>query len=222
MYEFSQPETDPYALSRQEMVRGQLVSRGISDKLVLDAMSRVPREQFVPESLRSMAYDDCALPIDAGQTISQPYTVAFMCQSAEITRADKVLEIGTGSGYGAAVLSYMCRQVHTVERIPLIAKQAEERLSRLGFRNVQTHIADGTIGLAAHAPYDAIVVTAGACELPKPLVEQLSEGGRIVIPIGSRSSQEMCRFVMNEGILSKETLGGFVFVPLIGEHGWHD
>ncbi len=208
--------------NRRRMVRTQLEARGIKDQRVLDAMVRVPREEFVTPAWRDMAYADGALPIDCGQTISQPFTVATMCEAAQLTEDDKVLEVGTGSGYGAAILSQLCREVHTVERVPELARRATERLKRLGYSAVHVHTADGTLGLPEAAPFDAIVVTAGADALPKPYLDQLRDGGRIIIPIGSMPhSQTMFRFTRQGERLSVEDLGGFAFVPLIGEYGVH-
>lgn len=208
---------------RERMVQNQLVARGIHDRRVVDAMSRVPREEFVPQQLQSEAYEDWPLPIGYGQTISQPYTVALMTEALQLEGPEKVVEIGTGSGYAAAVLACLANKVHTVERIPLLAQQAERRLARLGFGNVQVHTANGTLGLPTHAPFDGIVVTAGAEELPKPYVQQLAVGGRIVIPIGkTRNSQVLYRFTRRGRELDVDNLGRFAFVPLIGEYGWYD
>lgn len=205
------------------MVDAQLERRGIQDPRVLAAMSRVPREAFVLERWRDAAYADGALPIECGQTISQPFTVAFMCEAARLADTEKVLEIGTGSGYGAAVLSLLCREVHTVERIASLGERAARKLSELGFANVHVHIADGTLGWPPDAPYDAIVVTAGASALPTPYLDQLAEGGRIVIPLGDTPhGQTMYRFTLGAGELYTQNLGSFAFVPLIGEHGWSD
>jgi protein-L-isoaspartate(D-aspartate) O-methyltransferase len=204
---------------RRQMAQSQLVRRGIQNQRVLDAMTRVPREEFVSDGWRDAAYADGALPIDCGQTISQPFTVAFMCEAAEISRDDTVLEVGTGSGYGAAVLSLLAREVHSVERIPVLGQQAAERLRRLGHSNVHVHTANGTLGWLDAAPFDAIVVTAGAEALPKPYVEQLQDGGRIIIPLGRMPhSQTMYRFTLKDGKLYVENLGGFTFVPLIGKY----
>jgi protein-L-isoaspartate(D-aspartate) O-methyltransferase len=207
--------------ARRLMVQGQLEPRGIKDERVLRAMAEVPREEFLAPPLRHAAYADGALPIACGQTISQPFTVAFMCEAAQISATDKVLEIGTGSGYGAAVLSRLCREVHTVERITQLGEQAAERLQRLGYTNAHVHRANGTLGLPQEAPFDAIVVTAGAAAIPKPFVDQLHDGGRIIIPLGSvPNCQNIYRFTLQSDHLHVENLGGFAFVPLIGEHGW--
>jgi protein-L-isoaspartate(D-aspartate) O-methyltransferase len=206
---------------RMQMVQRQIASRGLSDKRVLQAMREVPREEFVLDSMRKSAYDDGALPIGQGQTISQPFTVAFMCEALRVQPDDTILEVGTGSGYGAAVLSRLARIVHTVERIPELAQQARERLERLGFHNVTVHLADGSLGVADAAPFDGIVVTAGAERLPQAYLDQLAEGGRIVIPLGrTPNNQSMFRFTRQDGEVTVDDLGGFAFVPLIGAAGW--
>jgi protein-L-isoaspartate(D-aspartate) O-methyltransferase len=211
-----------YADERRRMVDKQLVARGISDARVIQAMLEIPREEFVPGGLRDQAYLDAALPIDYGQTISQPYTVAYMCEALQLTGGETVLEVGTGSGYGAAVLSRLAGQVYTVERIVELAATAKARLERLGYANVDVRIADGTLGLPEVAPFDAIIATAAAEELPSPYQQQLVEGGRIVMPLGSAHSQCMYRFTLRSGMLHRENLGGFAFVPLIGRYGLAD
>ncbi|QDT43841.1 Protein-L-isoaspartate O-methyltransferase [Gimesia alba] len=217
----SNHDSDLWETARQKMVENQLRFRGISDPRVLDAMSRVPREKFVSPEQKQFAYNDCALPIDCSQTISQPYTVAFMCEAARLTGHENVLEVGTGSGYGAAVLSLLAHEVHTIERIPELVQQASARLTSLGYSNVHVYSSDGTLGVAEAAPFDAIIVTAGAETLPEPYVEQLNEGGRIIIPIGSETmGQTMYRYTLIKGELTQENLGAFAFVPLIGEYGW--
>lgn len=210
-----------YADLRRRMVEEQLREHGISDPRVLDAMGKVPRDEFVPPDLRDAAYEDGPLPIGYGQTISQPFTVAFMCQALQLTGTEKVLEIGAGSGYSAAVLSLLAQSVFTVERVAGLAEQARERLARLGYANVDVIAADGTLGLPAKAPFDAIVVTAGAETLPDAYVRQVRIGGRIVIPIGEyRYNQTMYRFTRQEEELRIDNLGSFAFVPLIGRYGW--
>lgn len=210
-----------FARRRELMVDLQLHARGIRDQRVLQAMREVPRHEFVPPGERDAAYLDGPLSIGFGQTISQPYTVAFMAEALLLGGDEKVLEVGTGSGYAAAVLSQLCCEVHTVERIEALAGMARERLGRLGFDNVHVHQGDGTLGLQQEAPFDGIVVTAGADQLPPSYAEQLAEGGRIVIPIGAtRESQIMCRFTRQGDHLPCERLGGFAFVPLIGRYGW--
>lgn len=206
-----------YAARRHNMVLGQLEQRDIYDPRVLEAMDWVPREEFVPHDLMDQSYEDRALPIGLEQTISQPYTVAFMCQEARIAAGDKVLEIGTGSGYGAAVLSLLAGEVHTIERIAALYREARERLARLGYTNVRVHHRDGTAGLPEEAPFDAIVCTAGAEDLPKSYPEQLAEGGRLLIPIGPPSRQQMVRIMRTNGKLQHEVLGSFGFVPLVSD-----
>ncbi len=212
-----------FAELRLAMVENQIRARGVEDSRVLAAMNRVPREAFVPARLRVAAYDDMPLPIGFGQTISQPYTVAFMCEALQLRGEEKVLEIGTGSGYAAAVLSLLAREVYTVERIGALAEEASARLTHLGYRNVHVRVADGTLGLADAAPFDAIVVTAGAEELPEAYRRQLADGGRIVIPLGRTPySQTLCRFTRTGEEIRVENLGGFAFVPLIGAQGWSE
>ena len=211
-----------YEARRESMVRQQLESRGISNISVLNAMRSVPRELFVPQDLQTHAYEDRPLPVGHGQTISQPYTVALMCEALKLTRTDRVLEIGTGTGYAACVLSKLCLEVHTIERIAELAHGAQKRLSQLGFDNICVHIGDGTQGWPENAPFDAIVATAGGPLLPPAFVEQLAEGGRIVMPIGPVHGQTMFRFSKHQGALISEKLGAFSFVPLIGTAGWPD
>ena len=183
-----------FDLARHKMVADQLERRGISDPRVLEAMAWVPRHEFVPPESIAEAYDDRALSIGLDQTISQPYTVAFMCQEARISAGDRVLEIGTGSGYCAAVLSLLAREVHTVERIESLYDVARSRLAKLGYANVHCYLDDGTMGLPAEAPFDAILVAAGAESLPTAYQDQLVEGGRLIIPIGPLSHQRMFSF----------------------------
>lgn len=210
-----------YADLRRRMVAEQLRDHGISDPRVLAAMGKVPRDEFVPPELRDAAYEDGPLPIGYGQTISQPFTVAFMCQALQLTGTETVLEIGAGSGYSAAVLSLLATSVFSVERVAGLAEEARKRLARLGYANVEVMTADGTLGLPAKAPFDAIVVTAGAETLPDAYVRQVRVGGRIVIPIGEyRYNQTMYRFTRLEEELRIENLGSFAFVPLVGRYGW--
>jgi len=205
-----------FELARHNMVEHQLQRRGIHDARVLEAMEWVPREEFVPPELVDQAYDDRALPIALEQTISQPYTVAFMCQAAFLKASDKVLEIGTGSGYGAAVLSLLAQEVHTIERIDELYQSARDRLARLGYRNVHVHLNDGTLGLPQEAPFDAIICTAGAEALPEVYQEQLADGGRLVIPIGPPAHQQMIRLIRRGDEWERDSLGSFGFVPLVG------
>jgi protein-L-isoaspartate(D-aspartate) O-methyltransferase len=206
-----------FDLARHNMVVEQLEQRGITDPRVLEAMDWVPRHKFVPGHLLHEAYADGALPIELEQTISQPYTVAFMCQEARLTAADKVLEIGTGSGYCAAVLSLLAREVHTVERLEELYRTARARLARLGYQNVHCYLKDGTHGLRREAPFDVIVCTAGAEVLPVAYQEQLAEGGRLLIPVGHYSRQQMIRLTRHGDTFTREDLGTFGFVPLVEE-----
>jgi protein-L-isoaspartate(D-aspartate) O-methyltransferase len=206
-----------FDLARHNMVVQQLERRGIHDPRVLEAMEWVPREEFVPVELIDLAYEDRALPIGLEQTISQPYTVAFMCQEARITASDKVLEIGTGSGYGAAVLSLLAREVHTVERIEELFKVAKARLARLSYQNVHAYWDDGTQGLPAEAPFDAILVTAGAESIPDAYQAQLADGGRLIMPVGPPSHQQMIRLARRGEHFERDNLGSFGFVPLVAD-----
>ena len=207
--------------AREDMVEYQLRRRGIRDPATLEAMRRVPREAFVPEHLRHSAYYDGPLPIGDGQTISQPFMVAMMTEALELTDQDRVLEIGAGSGYSAAVLSCIAAEVHTVERNASLAKQAEARVNKLGY-NAHVHHADGSLGWPENAPYDAIVVTAGSPRVPDPLVQQLTVNGRLVIPVGSTPREQTLYRIrkVSEDKTEKENLGGVLFVPLVGEAGW--
>ena len=207
---------------RHLMAEHQLERRGIRDPLVLEAMRSVPREAFVPPELAEEAYADGPLPIGEGQTISQPYIVALMVEALELRRGERVLEIGAGSGYAAAVLAEIAAEVYTVERHAPLAREARERLRALGYENVQLRVGDGSRGWPEHAPYDAIVVAAGAPEVPEALKEQLAVGGRLVIPVGQgRTLQELLRLRrLSETQYQREELGGVRFVPLVGAEGW--
>lgn len=209
-------------LQRSIMIREHLQDRGITDQSVLKAMREVPREEFVSEHFHDRAYGDYPLPIAEGQTISQPYIVAYMAEALELRVTDRVLEIGTGSGYAAAVLSRMVKNVYSVERLDGLAQSARHRLKLLGYTNIVIHVGDGTLGWPEHAPYDAIVVTAGAPYIPQPLLEQLATGGRLVIPVGkSADIQELVRVRrVSEQDYRREYLCGVRFVPLIGIEGW--
>ncbi len=207
---------EKFSEKRKQMVLRQLRQRGIRDERTLAAMGEVRRDLFVPRSYREFSYEDRPLPISGGQTISQPYTVAFMCEALQLTGHEKVLEVGTGSGYGAAVLSRLARDVHSVERVSDLAQKSQLTLTQLGYDNVHVHLANGSLGLAEEAPFNAIIVTAAAEKLPPSYLDQLCEGGRILIPIGPhRGSQELCRFTRSQGQLRQERLGGFCFVPLV-------
>jgi protein-L-isoaspartate(D-aspartate) O-methyltransferase len=204
-----------FSLLRHKLVTEQLARRGIHDPRVLAAMGRVPREAFVPEPLREHSYEDRALPIGFEQTISQPYTVAFMCQEARLRATDKVLEIGSGSGYGAAVLAELAEEVHAIERISELHEAAAAALAANRSNNVMLHLGDGSLGLPAEAPFDAILCTAGAEQLPTALQKQLADGGRLVIPIGPVSHQQMVRYIRWGDEWHSDKLGSFGFVPLV-------
>jgi protein-L-isoaspartate(D-aspartate) O-methyltransferase len=215
------PLFDPDQVARcREMVEKQLRARGIKDPRVLAAMLAVPRHLFVPRGSVSQAYDNQPLPIGDGQTISQPYMVASMTEALELRGQERVLEIGVGSGYQAAVLSLLAREVHSVENRPALAEAATERLARLGYGNVHVHVGDGTLGWPAEAPFDAIVVTAAAPVVPPPLVEQLGEGGRLVLPCGSAEVQDLVRLRRRGAEISREPFYQCRFVPLVGRYGW--
>ena len=194
----------------------------ISDECVLAAMSRVPRERFVPPEEQHLAYEDRPLPIGLGQTISQPYIIALMTAALELTGREKVLEVGAGSGYQAAILAELARLVITVERLPALAKAARRVLDSLGYTNVRVNLAEETSGWPAEAPYDAIIVTAGAPRVPEALLEQLVIGGRLVIPVGSRYEQELYKVIKRRKKNIVQNLGGCRFVPLIGEDAWEE
>lgn len=204
------------------MIREHLLGRGVHDPAVLEAMRKIPREAFVDEGMQELAYEDHPLPIAGGQTISQPYIVAYMTEALQLSGTDRVLEVGTGSGYAAAVLSRIVTTVHTVERLGDLARSARRRLEMLGYTNIIVHEGDGTLGWPEHAPYDAIVVTAGAPKVPKPLLEQLAIGGRLVIPVGSYSYLQSLMRVRRTGEheYRDEELCDVRFVPLIGAAGW--
>jgi protein-L-isoaspartate(D-aspartate) O-methyltransferase len=213
-----------YARERERMVDVQIARRDVRDPYVLDAMRRVPREQFLPADLAEFAYEDSALPIEAGQTISQPYVVALMIAAAEVKPGGRVLEIGTGSGYAAAVLSMIADQVYTIERHAELAEIARQRFERLGYDNIQVRVGDGTQGWPDAQPFDAILVTAGGPSIPDTLRHQLAMGGRLVMPVGAtQRHQSLIKLVRtSETEYAEQGLGGVMFVPLIGAHGWAD
>lgn len=193
----------------------------IADERVLDAMSRLPRHRFVPEAIKSQAYNDNALPISGGQTISQPFIVARMTELLELEGREKILEVGGGSGYQTAILASLARSVFTIERLPDLAEKARARMQELGLSNVTIRTADGTAGWDSYAPYDAILVAAGGPEIPEPLAKQLKVGGRLVIPVGEdKKSQMLIRVTRHQNGYSQENFGPCAFVPLIGKHGW--
>jgi len=207
---------------RLRMVETQIAARGVRDERVLSAMREVPRHLFVPESYQTAAYNDSPLPIGKGQTISQPYIVAVMTELLRLMPTDKVLEIGSGSGYQAAILGKLAQMVVTVERIPEVAEIARANLARVGITNVTVATGNGTIGYPEGAPFDGILITAATPSVPTPLIDQMAEGGRLVAPVGSRDLQELVRLTRKGERITRELFGGVVFVPLLGEHGWQE
>lgn len=217
---FDESAIDRFSNLRREMVDAQLRARGIRDPRVLDAMLRVPRQEFVDAPYRSEAYDDHPLPIGEEQTISQPFIIAISLQALELDGTESVLEIGTGSGYQTALLSLLAREVYSVERHPTLAENAAITLTRLGLGNVTIEVGDGSRGWPEHAPYGAILVAAAAPKLPESLVQQLAEGGRMVIPVGQPHTQVLQRVRKNQGKALIEPMEGCRFVPLIGAEGY--
>ena len=211
---------DEFAAARRRMVDTQIEVRGVTDPRVLAAMRRVPRHRFVPQSQWEQAYNDYPLPIGEDQTISQPYIVALMTEALELKETDRVLEIGTGSGYQAAVLAEMAAAVYSIDRLASLAEKAQKVLAELGYNNFHVKVGDGTLGWPKEAPFDAILVTAGAPKVPRPLVEQLALEGRLVIPVGDRFSQTLTRVRKTKEGVKYDYLGGCRFVRLIGEYGW--
>ena len=211
-----------FTRQREDMVRRQIESRGITDKNVLEAMLRVPRHLFVSEALRDQAYGDYPLPIGEQQTISQPYIVAEMTQALGLGPHDRVLEIGTGSGYQAAVLAQIVYRIYTIERIRTLFMRARRLFDELRYFNIVTRYSDGTHGWEDEAPFDAIIVTAGAPEVPETLVNQLADGGRLVLPVGNQHSQDLIKITKDRHGIHQSNLGGCRFVKLIGEHGWRE
>ncbi len=211
-----------FELQRASMVDYQLRARGIGSPLVLEAMGRVPRERFIPERMKDCAYDDGPLPIGAGQTISQPYIVALMTEALDLEGGERVLDIGTGSGYAAAVLGCIASEVFSIERVRELADRAARTLAAEGFDNVRVRCGDGTIGWSEHQPFDGIIVAAGAPAVPDSLKHQLAVGGHLVIPVGSEHSVQSLERItrLGENEFRTEDLGAVRFVPLIGEQGW--
>lgn len=206
---------------RANMVEYQLRRRGIKDERVLQAFLKVPRHKFARPQDLWQSYEDYPLPIGFGQTISQPYMVAIMTELLELKGSEKLLEVGTGSGYQAAILAELAKEVFTIERIPELASQAEKVLRELSYKNVTVVVGDGSKGLIEHAPFDVIIVTAAAPKPPEPLLQQLKDGGRLVIPVGSRALQDLVRVIRKGENFQIQNFGPCVFVPLIGEAGWH-
>jgi len=213
------PELDPFAAERRAMVERQLRGRGIRDPRVLQAMLDVPRHLFVPPEYTESAYSDQPLLIGHGQTISQPYMVAAMTEALELEGTERILEVGAGSGYQAAILGLLAREVIALELDPRLAESAASRLARLGYANVQILAGDGSVGFPEKAPYDAIVVSAAAHSVPPPLLEQLAAGGRLLIPVGPADSQELLRLRRAGNTFTREVLHECRFVPLLGRHG---
>jgi protein-L-isoaspartate(D-aspartate) O-methyltransferase len=211
-----------YANLCNRMVADQIVARGIHDERLLNALRRVPRHWFVPEEYAQIAYSDGPLPIGQGQTISQPYIVALMTELLELCGEENVLEVGTGSGYQAALLAFLARQVHTIERHANLAEKAETVLLRLGLTNVTVHVGDGSLGLPDYSPYQAIMVTAAAPRVPEPLFDQLAEDGRIVLPEGAAGGQVLDRWRKQDGKFEQEHIAPVAFVPLRGQYGWKE
>jgi len=203
-----------------DMVENQLKSRGIKDKRLLEVIGKIPRHLFVPDNIKEYAYDDSALPIGEGQTISQPYMVAIMTELLELKGTEKVLEVGTGSGYQAAILSSLCKKVISVERIKPLADKADKLLAELGHSNVEVVVGDGTEGYEPESPYDGIIVTAACPVVPEPLLKQLKNGGRLVLPVGERYSQTLTIVRKKGEKVETEQSIGCVFVPLIGKYGF--
>ena len=209
-----------FAKARLKMVEDQITLRGIKDARLIAAMKEIPRHLFVEEALQSQAYTDHPLPIGEKQTISQPYMVALMTEALLLTGKEKVLEIGTGSGYQTAILAEMCEKVFSVERIRPLAVRARKLLYELEYFNVEIKIFDGTFGWMEESPFDAILVTAGSPDIPQPLVDQIAMGGRLVIPVGDAFVQDLFRVTKTEEGVKREDLGGCRFVKLIGKYGW--
>jgi protein-L-isoaspartate(D-aspartate) O-methyltransferase len=217
---FPPPEFLDYARARRRMVEEQIIGRGIKDRRVISVMELVPRHIFVPETLHGQAYGDSALPIGEGQTISQPFIVAFMSEALELKGEERILEIGTGSGYQTVILAQLAARIYSVERIRSLLERARKNFDQVQCRNIMTRLFDGSYGWKEEGPFDAILVTAGAPSLPPPLLEQLKIGGTLVIPIGDKQSQRLLRMRRNKRRLSEEDLRECNFVPLFGEHGW--
>jgi protein-L-isoaspartate(D-aspartate) O-methyltransferase len=219
---FSLFNTHDFAWARERMVQEQIIARGISDVRVIAALRKVPRHLFVDPGIVNRAYHDSALPIGEKQTLSQPYMAARMTEALGLVGNEKVLEVGTGSGYQTALLAELCFNVFSVEKIRPLSRKARTLLDSLEYQNIALHVGDGTIGWSEHAPYDAIIVTAGAPAAPKPLLDQLAEGGRLVIPVGDEQAQTLLRVTRTGAAFKDEPLGECKFVKLFGKYGWRD
>ena len=220
---YDEVNSDERLAEREWMVQTQLINRDITDKALINSMYMVPRHRFVKIDKQQYAYYDTALEIDAGQTISQPYIVALMAQALELKSSDNVLEIGTGSGYSAAILSRMAAYIYTIERHDILAHFAKEHFQNQGYENIEVRVGDGTLGWTEKAPFDAILVTAGGPVIPDPLINQLTIGGRLVIPVGDKGEQKLLRVKkITTSELIEENLGAVRFVPLIGRKGWSE
>jgi len=222
MNSFTENDKDLYRIARERMVETQIKARGISDERVLQAMLKVPRHLFVDEALRDQAYGDFPLPIGEGQTISQPYIVALMTEALELKGNERVLEVGTGSGYQTAILAELALWVYTIEKYPTLLERAKKILLNLGYKNISFKLGDGSLGWKEAAPFDAIIVTAAAPKIPPPLVDQLLEGGRIVIPVGDAFSQMLIKGVKKGGKLYTQSLEPVRFVKLVGAYGFKE
>ena len=209
-----------YETLRKRMVEEQLIPRGIKNQRVLDAFYKIERHKFIPENLRSSAYADFPLPIGEGQTISQPYIVALMTECLDLTGKDKVLEIGTGSGYQTAILTELAGEIYSIERFEVLAGRAQTILNELGYKNIKIKAGDGTLGWEEAAPFDRIIITAASPKVPLPLIEQLADSGKLILPLGESFSQVLTLVEKKGGKLKSIDICGCVFVPLVGKHGW--
>ena len=222
MKTFQESEKDLYRIAREKMVETQIKARGVKDTRVLEAMLKVPRHLFVEEALRDQAYGDFPLPIGEGQTISQPYIVAIMTEALELKGNERVLEVGTGSGYQTAILAELALWIYTIEKYSSLLERAKNILIKLGYKNISFKLGDGSLGWKEVAPFDAIIVTAAAPKIPQPLIDQLLEGGRIVIPVGDEYSQVLVKGIKKDGKLRTQTLEAVRFVKLVGAYGFKE
>ena len=222
MKTFQEFEKDLYRIAREKMVETQIKARGVKDTRVLEAMLKVPRHLFVEEALRDQAYGDFPLPIGEGQTISQPYIVAIMTEALELKGSERVLEVGTGSGYQTAILAELALWIYTIEKYSSLLERAKNILIKLGYKNISFKLGDGSLGWKEVAPFDAIIVTAAAPKIPQPLIDQLLEGGRIVIPVGDEYSQVLVKGIKRDGKLHTQTLEPVRFVKLVGAYGFKE